>query len=126
MIRYRYNEQVRPPAPFVHVTIRCQETGKALNDIAAQLDLAADRTVIPASAVRALGLHPLDEVTVSGFGGQMLVVPTYRLEVGIRDLPAAAMEVLAHPEEPYVLLGRDVLNRHRILLDGPGLAMKIE
>lgn len=27
--------------------------------------------------------------------------------------------------ELYVLLGRDVLNRHRILLDGPQLAFEI-
>jgi hypothetical protein len=27
MIRYRYNDQVNPPAPFVNVSLRCPSTG---------------------------------------------------------------------------------------------------
>jgi hypothetical protein len=33
--------------------------------------------------------------------------------------------LIAHAEEPFILLGRDVLNQHRLLLDGPGLAFEI-
>jgi len=36
------------------------------------------------------------------------------------------IEVLANRDEPYVLLGRDVLNRHRIVLDGPQLLLDID
>jgi hypothetical protein len=61
MIRYKYNQQVSPPAPSIHVTIR----------------------------------RPGDEV-------------------------------LANRDELYVLLGRDVLNRHRIVLDGPQLVLEID
>jgi hypothetical protein len=125
MTRYRYNQQLVPPAPFVHVTLRCEETGKELADLPAQLDCAADRTVLPGKLVDQLGLVPLDELQVSGFGGQVFFLPTYRLELRLRDLPFAMIEVLAHPEEPVILLGRDVLNRHRIVLDGPRLALEI-
>jgi hypothetical protein len=34
--------------------------------------------------------------------------------------------LIAHDEEPFILLGRDILNRHRLLLDGPGLALEID
>jgi len=71
MTRYRYNQQLVPPAPFVHVTLRCGDTGKELVDLPAQLDCAADRTVIPGKLVDQLGLVPLDELPVSGFGGQV-------------------------------------------------------
>jgi hypothetical protein len=33
--------------------------------------------------------------------------------------------VFALEGEPFILLGRDVLNQHRVLLDGPGLALEI-
>jgi hypothetical protein len=36
------------------------------------------------------------------------------------------VKVLASLEEPYVLLGRDVLNHFRITLDGPNLVLDIE
>ena len=125
MTRYRYNQQLVPPAPFVHVTLHCREAGKELVDLPAQLNTAADRTVIPPKFVDELGLVPLDELPVSGFGGQVFLLPTYRLESRLRDLPPVMAEVLAHPEEPFVLLGRDVLNQHRIVLCGPGLALEI-
>jgi hypothetical protein len=126
VIRYGYNQQTVPPAPFIHVTLRCAETGREVADVPAQLDCAADRTVIPARFVQDLRLVPLDELRVGGFGGQVFLLPTYRLELNIRSLPARMIEVIAHAEEPFVLLGRDVLNAHRIVLDGPRLALEIE
>jgi predicted aspartyl protease len=125
VIRYSYNQQVSPPAPFVHVTLRCHETGKEAANLPGQLDTAADRTVIPGHLVEALGLLRLDELPVSGFGGQVFLIPTYRVELALHDLEAVMVEVLAHPEEPFILLGRDVLNRYRIVLDGPRLALEI-
>ena len=126
MIRYGYNQQVIPPAPFVHVTLRCPETGKEAADLPAQIDSAADRTVIPAKLVEELSLVPLDELRVSGFGGQVFLLPTYRLELTVRSLQPLLVEVIAHAEEPFVLLGRDVFNAHRVLLDGPRLALEME
>jgi predicted aspartyl protease len=125
MIRYSYNCQVEPPAPFVHVSLRCPETGKAVDDLPAQIDTAADRTVIPANLVELLELLPLDELPVAGFGGQVFVIPTYLVGLALRTFVAAPVEVFAHPEEPFILLGRDVLNRLRLLLDGPALAFEI-
>jgi hypothetical protein len=45
MIRYSYNQQLTPPAPFVHVTVRPPERGIAVSDLPALLDPAADITV---------------------------------------------------------------------------------
>ena len=125
MICYGYNQQVVPPAPFIYVKLRCSETGRESTVLPAQLDTAADRTTIPGEMVAELNLIPLDELTVSGFGGQMIVVRTYRVELGLHDLEPKVIEVLAHPEEPFILLGRDVLNQHRIVLDGPRSALEI-
>jgi hypothetical protein len=125
MIRYAYNRQVEPPAPFVHVALRRPGGASSLDDLPAQVDSAADRTVIPGGLVTRLGLVPLDEVPVAGFGGQVLLVPTYFVEVTVRGQPPQPVEVLAHEGESHVLLGRDVLNHHRLLLDGPGLTLEI-
>ena len=125
MIRYAYNRQIEPPAPFVHVSLRCPESGKAADNLPAQIDTAADISVIPENLVGHLGLVPLDELPIAGFGGQVLLVPTYRVELSIQTLTPRSLEVLAHPEEPFILLGRDVLNQYHLLLDGPRLALEI-
>ena len=125
MIRHAYNRQVDPPAPFVHVALRRPDNGPSLDNLPAQIDTAADRTVIPGGLVARLGLVPLDELPVAGFGGHVLLVATYLVELSLRGQPPRLIEVLAHEGEPHVLPGRDVLNHHRLLLDGPGLALEI-
>ena len=65
MTRYTYNRQIDPPAPFVHVTLRCPETGRSVDNHAALIDTAADRTVIPGRLVGLLALIPLEEIFVS-------------------------------------------------------------
>ena len=125
MIRYSYNRQLDPPAPFVLVALRCDETGNQLVSIPAQLDTGADRTVLPQAHVDKLGLLPMDELRICGFGGQVLLLPTYRVQLGMHDFPVVTIEVIAHSEESHVLLGRDVMNRHRLLLDGPQFLLEI-
>lgn len=125
MIRYAYNRQVEPPAPFIHVSLRCLETGKSVDNLPALIDTAADRTVIPGSLVALLALVPLEELRVAGLGNQIFSVPTYKVELAIRTLLPQKVVLIAHEEEPFILLGRDVLNHHRLLLDGPGLAFEI-
>jgi len=125
MIRYAYNRQVDPPAPFVHVSLRPPVEGNSLDNLPAQVDTAADRTVIPGELVTRLGLVPLDELPVAGFGGQVLLVTTYLVEISLRDGPSRPIEVFAHEGEPYILLGRDVLNHLHLRLDGPGLVLEI-
>jgi hypothetical protein len=128
MTRYRYNRQIDPPAPFVHVAIRrpVEPSGATVENVPAQLDTAADFTTIPTAIVDELQLVPLDEMLVAGFGGHLTTLPTYLVLIGIRELDAVPIKVLASKDEPYVLVGRDILNRHRVLLDGPQLVFEID
>jgi predicted aspartyl protease len=112
MVRYTYNQQVTPPAP-------------AGVEVPAQVDTAAELSVIPARFVDELRLVPLDIVSALGFGGHLLTLPTYLVELRIRGLDPITVKVLASHDEPYALLGRDMLNRHTILLDGPNLVLEV-
>jgi predicted aspartyl protease len=126
MVRYAYNRQVTPPAPFVHVSLQNLMAGTISDNLAALVDTGADRTVIPSSLVEALGLVPLDELPFAGLGGHLVHLRTYLVEIAIRGFPPRELEVVAHHDEPYILLGRDLLNQQRILLDGPGMAFEID
>jgi hypothetical protein len=125
-MRYNYNRQLTPPAPFVHVRAAAPASGKAVEQIAAQLDSAADRSVIPWSVVEALQLPQLDELPALGFGGHLVSVPTFLVQLTVRSCTPITVEAFASREEPYVLLGRDVLNHFRVLLDGPNLVLEME
>lgn len=126
MSRYNYNSQITPPAPFVYVAVSRDEDGAAAQEHAAQVDTGADRTVIPWPLIDELKLVPFRELQVMGLGGILLRLPTFLLRLAIRKTVPALVEAVASPDEPYVLLGRDVLNRHRIILDGPRQLCDVE
>lgn len=92
----------------------------------AQLDTAADVSVIPERIADDLRLEQLGEAAALGFGGHLVTVPTFLVRLQIRGAAAHVVKVLASPDEPYLLLGRDVLNRFRVTLDGPNLVLEIE
>jgi len=126
MIRYSYNRQITPPAPFVHVTIQPPEDSIASSDLPALLDTAADITVIPGRVADELHLIPLDETPIGGFDGRVSWVSTYLVQLALRQYAPRIIRVVASRDEPYVLLGRDVLNGHRVVLDGPRLRLELE
>jgi hypothetical protein len=74
--------------------------------------------------VEELGLLPLDELPIGSFGGQVFLLPTYRAQVGIHELAPVMVEAIAHADETFVLLGRDVLNPYQFLLNGPQLFLE--
>lgn len=96
-----------------------------MQNVAALLDSAADQTLVPDACVQALGLNPLSTVPVMGVGGNVQMMTSYAVLLGVHNLPMQNLEVVGNPKEPHVLLGRDVLNYHRIVLDGPQLALEI-
>lgn len=125
MPRYNYNRQIEPPAPFVHVSLSRPSGGVGLDDVPAQIDTAADMTVLPWSIVESLQLVQLDERPIGGFGGHVTLSPTFLIEVAIRGLRPIVVQALGHRDEPFLLLGRDVLNHYRLSLDGPQLVLEI-
>jgi hypothetical protein len=125
MIRYAFLSQLEPPAPFVNVVLRNPASGAELRDLPAQLDTAADRTVLPESLVKSLALPQVGIMKIGGFGGVTYTLATYAVLLGLHDLPAQPFKVAAHAQESWILLGRDVLNSYRVLLDGPQLALEI-
>jgi predicted aspartyl protease len=95
------------------------------SDIPAQVDTAADMTVLPQTLVDQLGLVQIDRVPARGFDGHVSFVPSYLASIAIRGLSPTVVKILASRDEPFVLLGRDVLNRHRLVLDGPDLSLEV-
>lgn len=126
MTRYRYNRQVTPPAPFVYVTVRLPGAEGPGVNYPAQIDTGASRSIIPGQLVEELGLTSVRQTQVMGFGGHVSPVPTYLIEIGVRELPLQLIEVIGSTGEPFCLLGRDLLNGFRLILDGPKLMVEIE
>jgi len=107
VIRYGYNRQVTPPAPYVHATVHHPTDDLGLSDLPALLDSGADISVIPWTVVQRLELTRFGEATVEGFDGRQSSVPTFLVRLGIRLCPLVTAKVAASRDEEYILLGRE-------------------
>jgi hypothetical protein len=125
MITYHYVTQRTPPAPFVMLSLADPNGTTTVRDIPAQVDCAADRTIVPLNVIQAFGLTASRVAEFEGLGGAVVQLSLYQLALAIQPLPPTIVEVAGHPDEPFVLLGRDVINQHRFVLDGPRLVLEI-
>ena len=64
-------------------------------------------------------------IVIGGVGGIANSMAAHPVEIAIHNLPARVVEVVASPGESWVLLGRDVLNAYKVILDGPQLFVEI-
>ncbi len=117
-----YATAYSPPAPVLAVRVGRPAEEPQLA-VRALVDTRADITVVPEPTAVALGLPRVGSIEVASYGGDVASVPTYAARLEVAGT-VATVEVLADGDE--LLLGRDVLNRHRITLDGPVEELRVD
>ncbi len=124
MLRYRYNRQVSPPAPFIHIECEHPLGSSERLTLPALLDTGADLSTIPPESIEHLGLVQLDEIPVASYRGETMLAPSYLIRLDVGSWQMGVIEVIASGEE-YAILGPDVLNQFRIVLDGPSAIVEL-
>jgi predicted aspartyl protease len=120
MIVFNYVSSLSPPAPFVILDLSSVDGQTVVSGLLAQLDSAADLTVVPLPLAERLGATAIEERQFGGFDGSVSKLSVFRVLLTIHGTSTTYLvDVIASPNEPWILLGRDVLNQVRLLLDGP-------
>jgi hypothetical protein len=86
------------------------------------LDSGAEYTSVPITIVNAFALEQRGEVSVDGATGTSELQGLYRVNLEFLGIVYGYHLVIGGTgpaSEEYILIGRDILNRHRILLEGP-------
>jgi hypothetical protein len=60
-----------------------------------------------------------------GLGGHRVMMAIVQVRIAIRNCAPLEVNAASNDGEPYILLGRDVLNKFRIVLDGPNGKLEI-
>lgn len=116
----RYNaEDFEPPAPVAYVTLRNPITGTTLPNVPMLIDTGADTTLLPVDAVEKLGVEADKDALfeVQGFSGEVKLVKVAHLELLFLNKKFSGDFLLV--ERQIGILGRNILNNLRIVLDGP-------
>jgi predicted aspartyl protease len=109
-----------PAAPVVHARLRRSPAEQTQIDIAMLIDSGADVTLVPKSAVDSLGLElSATKYELIAFDGARSVSEAVQAEIVLLGRIFRGQFLLLDQETG--VLGRDILNHLRILLDGPDL-----
>ncbi len=108
-----------PPAPVAYVTLRNPQNGSVIPNIPLLIDTGADATLLPLSAVKKLGVEiEVDsEFEVQVFDGETKLLRVARLDLLVFNKTFKGEYLLI--DRPEGILGRNILNHIRLLLDGP-------
>jgi predicted aspartyl protease len=117
-VRRRYSRAFEPPAPVVPVAVRAPG---GLDSVAvdAKVDTGSDICTLPLHVARRLDLPAVRVARATGYSGASTEVIVYAADFSLDDHQLEALDVVV-TERPYALLGRNLLRRAVLHLDGPG------
>ncbi len=124
MIEVPFTPFGRRAAPFLDVFLMAVGPGTPF-PFRAQLDTGADRSVIPQSVADQLRLSEDEAIHYQSVDGGIGVLQTYRLILRVKSFRPVVLTPAASEHEQHILLGRDLSNKYRILLDGRARLLQI-
>lgn len=114
----RYDSRFDPPAPLMEVTVANTANRRRRRSLSALLDTSSDITAIPDSLAELLQLYPVGQIQLESVEATTTTVLTYAVHFTIGELSIPRLEVILTGLD-FVVVGRDVLNRLYLLLNGP-------
>ena len=122
----RYDDSIlHPPGPIVPVQVRPAGRLEPIQTKPGELDTGSDITVIPDALVDNLRLRAEDSVLMIGYDDIATERTTYSVDLEIAEYKLESVRVVAAPRNT-ILLGRDILNRFIITLDGKALTFEMK
>ena len=119
----KYSFDYIPPAPSLKVKLTNPFSNRSL-ELHAKLDTGADMTVLPQNAIGKLRLIPASRISVSSFDGREVWRYTYFVNLSFHNFEYRMVEVISAKRRD-TLLGRDILNRLKTILDGKNLSFSL-
>jgi predicted aspartyl protease len=115
---YPYLSSYHPPIPTLQITLGYPDESLKLGPFVAIIDTGADGTMIPQPYIDALDAPFIDDARIRSHWGEWRNVQIFAIDLGVGSLRLPAIEVTGDDVGTEIILGRNVLNKLRLLLDG--------
>ncbi len=115
---FPYSRAYTPPAPIVEVQFEVYGEDKSTGPLSAFVDSGADATIVPYPYLQPLALQVDNRKYIRSQWGERRSVDIYLLDILIGDIRIPVVEVVSDRSGDELILGRNVLNYLRVVLNG--------
>lgn len=119
MSHYPYSTEYLPAAPVMEIRLGAPGMEPSSGFLEALVDTGADATIVPIAHLRQIKAKKIDQATLRSQWGERRAVALYAVALEINQYRFDAIRVVGDEIGDEVILGRNLLNRLRLLLDGP-------
>lgn len=119
MALYEYDSSYAPPAPVCPIRIGVAGHEPTFGPLPALLDTGADISVVPLPLLQRIGAQQIGQGRARGVWQSARDVDVYVISLTVEGLHWRALRVVTNQENDELILGRQILNRLKLLLDGP-------
>ncbi len=124
-MKLAYDTDYFPPAPSVEIRLGAPNESLNIGPLRAFVDTGSDTLLVPYGHLESLGAQIDNRKTLRSQWGERRTVDVYLLDVGIGDIRLPLIEVVADERGSEVILGRNVLNKLIVTLNGPKQELEI-
>ena len=124
-MEFRYDTSYQPPAPVVEVIIVSATENVSVGPLPALVDSGPDGTLVPLDYLLEIRAPVTVEMSIRSQWGERRRMLLYLVDVRLGRLTLPGIEVVGDELSNEIVLGRDVLNRMRVLLNGPAQAVQV-
>lgn len=118
------NANFDPPAPVLTVYFSPPTVIENFKEIKGQIDTGADYTCVPEALVRELNLRSIGDVKARDFHNRTVTLRAYLAKVRIPLIFEDTIRVIG-TNDKVALIGRDILNKLSLELDGTHQLLKM-
>ncbi len=115
-----YSQNYFPPAPMLLIRLAVPEEAPQIGPYPSLIDTGADGTFIPTSLLEQLNVPVVYATNVRSHLGEGLHrVSVHKVDILFNTIRLPNIEVVGDDWGNEIIIGRNVLNKLQLLLDGP-------
>lgn len=121
-----FSKDYFPPAPILIVAFALRDESPVMRNIKALVDTGADTTLVPTRLIEDLDAPYQYSGMMRAFVSDSLRrVSVHTIDILIGNIRFPAIDVISDDAGEQVILGRNFLNKMRIVLDGPKSSLEV-